>query len=510
MWGKGIGASHVKVWMMTGLGIAMIIISTVALAAEPASSNPSSLAIETGSAYGDFFKQIKDRAETQNGKNWRETADAVLIQDKETQWNRYLKTAMGLPDFVDLGIENRTRFESYDHPWRSTQVAGGGRTDSQVTLRSRVRFGLSNGPFRFLFEGQDSRAYGNDKPGDFVNNTTVDEWDILQVFGSLTVDNVLGSGLRTDVHFGRLTLDFGNRRYIARNDFRNTTNAFDGLHWQIEKEKIWRFRTFLVEPVIRNEVELDKQNKKFLFWGAYVENIQIPWMNVNAFYYGLNDQRQQNTNLHRTYGTYGFRLFKNPAIGEFDYEFEGAIQVGRLGQVDHFAYNPNAEVGYTFHLPWTPRFLMQYTYASGTRTPGGSQNGDFDPLFGARRFDLMPSGNFGPFLRSNISSPGWRMIVNPAKNWTVQVKQRFWYLAQARAVYTGGLLQDSSGGAGNYLGHDLELRVQWAVSQNLDFDVGYDHWFKGSYFDRLPASANLPQGGSKDTDYFYLSMRIRL
>ena len=117
---------------------------------------------------------------------------------------------MHLPDWLDLGIENRTRGESYDHPWRSTQASGGGQTDSQVVLRSRVRVGLGNGPFRFLFEGQDARAYSNNDPGDFVNNTTVNEWDILQLFGSLTLDNVGGSGLRTDLHFGRMTLDFGN------------------------------------------------------------------------------------------------------------------------------------------------------------------------------------------------------------------------------------------------------------------------------------------------------------
>jgi len=368
---------------------------------------------------------------------------------------------------------------------------------------------LGNGPFRFLFEGQDSREYGA-QTGGFVNNTTVDEWDILQIFGSLTIDNVAGSGLRTDLHFGRMTMDMGGRRYVARNDFRNTTNSFDGVHWQIGKEKVWRFRTFLTEPVIREEVKLDEQNKKFLFWGAFVENLQIPWMNMEAYYYGLNDQRQRNKNLHRTYGTYGFRLYKNPAVSEFDYELEGAIQVGRLGQVDHFAYNSNSQIGYTFNVPWTPQFLVQYTYASGTRTPGGSQSGTFDPLFGARRWDLMPTGIFGPFLRSNISSPGWRLVMKPAESVTMQIKQRFWYLAQGSAVNGGILLQDPSGGAGNYLGHDLELRVSWAVSQNLDFDAGYDHWFKGSYFNRLPASANLPQGGNKDTDYFYLSMRIRL
>ena len=163
-------------------------------------------------------------------------------------------------------------------------------------------------------------------------------------------------------------------------------------------------------------VQLDEQTANSVFWGTYVESEHVPWFNVNVFYFGLNDQQLKNKALHRTYGTYGLRLFKSPAINEFDYEFEGAVQTGHLGNVEHFAYNPNVEAGYTFNLPWTPRFLAQYTYASGTRTPGGSQDGNFDLLFGARRFDLNPTGIWGPFFRSNISSPGWRLIVQPAEN----------------------------------------------------------------------------------------------
>ena len=470
----------------------------------------SPLCLATDSEIGPFLNQLHQKAHSTSESPWKEQADAVLIHKKETQWERYLKAAMNLPDWIDLGLENRTRFEVYDHPWRSSQLGGGGKTDPQVALRSRIRFGLYGGPFNFLFEGQDSRAYGNNETGDFVNTTIVNEWDILQVFGALTLKDALETGLRTDVHVGRLTLNFGSRRYIARNKFRNTTNAFDGFHWQIAQEKSWRIRAFLVEPVIRDNVKLDEQNKNRLFWGTYAENNQLPWLHINAFYFGLNDQRFQNKNLHRTFSTFGLRLFKPAAVGDFDYEFDGAIQTGHVGQTDHFAYNPNVEVGYTFNIPWTPHFLAQYVYASGTRTPGGSQSGTFDPLFGARRFDLMPTGTFGPFVRSNLSSPGWRIIVKPVKGLKVQLKHRFWYLAQARAVYVGGALQDPTGNSGNYLGHDVELRVQWAVSPNLDFDLGYDHWFKGSYFDRLPPSAGLPAGGEKDTDYFYCSMRVRL
>lgn len=496
---------------LAALGMAMMLATSLALAVEPQSVSPSSTPTENGSDYSDVIHGIKKRADAQTGKNWIEPSDAVLNLRRELEWSRYLKTALNLPDWVDLGIENRTRFESYDHPWRTSQSIGNGATDPQIALRSRLRVGLGgNGPLRFLFEGQDARAYLNQDRGDFRDTTTVNEWDILQLFGSLTVNNIGGSGLRTDLHVGRMTMDFGMRRYVARNGFRNTTNAFDGVHWQIGQNNTWRFRAFLVEPVIRDMVQLDTQTANSVFWGTYVESQHFPWFNVNVFYFGLNDQQLQNNNLHRTYSTYGLRLFKLPATNEFDYEFEGAVQTGRLGNVDHFAYNPNAEAGYTFNLPWTPRLLVQYTYASGTRTPGGSQDGNFDPLFGDRRFDLGPTGNFGAFARSNISSPGWRLIVQPAPNWTAQVKQRFWYLAEARGVYMGGLLQDSTGGAGNYLGHDLECRVQWAVSNNMDFDAGYDHWFKGSYFDRLPVSVNLPAGGNKDTDYFYLQMRVRV
>ena len=48
------------------------------------------------------------KASAQTGKNWIEPADAVLIRRRNMEWSRYAKTAMHLPDWVDLGLENRT------------------------------------------------------------------------------------------------------------------------------------------------------------------------------------------------------------------------------------------------------------------------------------------------------------------------------------------------------------------------------------------------------------------
>lgn len=82
-------------------------------------------------------------------------------------------------------------------------------------------------------------------------------------------------------------------------------------------------------------------------------------------------------------------------------------------------------------------------------------------------------------------------------------------MATARGAFGGSGLRDQTGSSGNFLGQDVEVRLQWAITPNLEFDAGYDHWFKGSYFDRLPASAGLPPGGNKDTDYFYVLTSLR-
>ncbi len=436
-----------------------------------------------------------------------EPADAVLIQPREWKWNRYLKAALRLPDWLDLGLEHRTRFETYDHPWRRSQPAG--QTDSQIQQRSRIRLGLNGEYVKFLFEGQDARVH-LDGVESYVTTAIRNEMDVLQLMASITLNNVLGTGLRTDLHVGRLTMDFGRGRLIIRNDYRNTSNAFDGAHWQLGREKSWRIRLFLVEPVLRDVVQPDEQSQRSVFWGTSLETNDTSPMRLNVYYFGLNDQRSVNVDRHRTFSTFGTHLYDEPETGRIDYEIESVWQTGKRGTIDHVAHFQHLDIGYTLDLPWSPRFLVHYDYASGDRNARDSQDSAFDTLFGARRFDYMPTGNFGPFFRSNFSSPGWRVIAVPCRGCEVQLKHRVWYLATARGAFGRNGLRDPTGGSGNFLGHDLELRAQWRTNDNLEFELGYTHWFKGSYFDRLPDSAGLPPGGNRDSDYFYIQTKFRL
>ncbi len=423
-----------------------------------------------------------------------ETADAVLIQEN-VSWQRHLHDALGLPEWIDLAIEHRTRFEYLGNSFRPGEPS----TQTQYPQRTRLRLGLDGpGPLRFLAEIQDARTWG-DGPRDFTV-LMENKVDVLQLLVAATTKDLLGSGLRGDLHLGRMTLDVASRRLVARNSFRNTTNAFDGGHVQIGDGKDWRLRGFFVLPVLPKPGYLDDDpSTRALFWGVAAEAKRAAWLELEIYYLGLHDRI-----LRRDYSTYGVRGLRRPKPAQLDYELELIGQFGERGRQDHTAFASHAALGYTLDAPWKPRLVAQLDYASGTEDPNGDASHGFDPLFGARRFDLNPTGIFGAFRRSNILSPGVRVVVSPLETVRAQVKVRHWQLAEKRDAFSGTGLRDRSGDSGRQLGQDVELSAQWTPAPWLTLDVGYDHWFKGSYMDEVPGTPT-----RDDTDYAYVSALVR-
>jgi len=423
-----------------------------------------------------------------------ETADAVLVSESQS-WNRYLHDWLRLPSWLDLAIDQRTRFELLEGPFRP----GEPDTQSQFPLRTRLRVGVDGpGPLRFLAELQDARVYG-DGPRDYTF-TQIDTLDVLQLLVSAKTLDLLGTGLRADVHVGRLTMDFGSRRLVARNSFRNNTNSFDGIHLQLGDGEAWRVRAFLTRPVTLEEGYFDDDSSaKRRFWGVAYEDKRVEWLNLDAYYFGFRGQE-----LDLEFHTLGLRGCRLARPSQLDYELELIGQFGHSGVKDHSAFAAHAELGYTLDLPWSPRLVGQFDYASGTADPDGDESHTFVFLFGARRFDLVATGIYGPFRRSNILSPGVRLVVSPRPEVKAEVKVRYWELAQARDNFVGTGLQDPTGASGRNLGTDIELRARWTPTAWLAVDAGYGHWFKGSYLDRVPNASS-----TRDSDYFYLETRFR-
>ncbi|UCE63765.1 MAG: alginate export family protein [Nitrospirota bacterium] len=466
-------------------------------------ADPQNNTNKTNVTHSGFTEYLLETIKEAPNQPWRGTADQILFPESQVRWTRYLHYYSRLPDWIDVGVDFRARFNVMTNPFRKGEF---GTTD-QLPLRTRFRFGMNGEIFRFLLEFQDSRAIGANE-GELISDAIFNETELQQIFLSATFDNLFGRGLRNVLHFGRINMDFGHRRLIARNRFRNTTNAFDGLHWNLGQGQVWRLRTFLVRPTPRTFGVFNQlfEEDDTLFWGTHFESNHIPTARTNLYYYGLNDD-DPDISKQRVYSTFGLRLYRTSRKGLFDYELEGAYQFGRRAEKDQQAWFGHATVGYTFDAMWQPRLLFQYDYASGTRDPFGNTSQTFDTLFGARRFEYTPTGIFGPFFRSNISSPGVRLVLWPKGDVKMNVKYRWWWLAQSRDAWVGSGLQDPTGRAGNELGSDFEIQWEWFLTSFISFDAGYDHFFKGSYIEALAQVPGNPP--ADDTDYVYFSTELK-
>ena len=436
---------------------------------------------------------------------WDEYPDQVLIQeDREIKWTRYLSAALKTPEWLDIGLTSRLRLEGFDNPFQADQEKNTG----QWAQRSRFRTSVRWKNFRAQLEFQGSTS-GENVPSDVVGISTFNAGNVQQFFIAHTLPNVLETGFRSDLHAGRINLDIGSRRLVARSRFGNTSQAFDGFHWNLANEGLWRFRAFFSELILntntKNRLGLFT-NSDSLFWGLSYETHQYPWSKIHLYYFGIEEDAQSERGA-RAHSTFGLRLYQPSRTGYYDYDGESVWQVGTLDDKDHFAHFQHLSVGYTFRFPWTPRLMVMYDYASGTDKPNGNNSHTFDGLFGARRGELTPTSLFGPFYRSNISSPGIRLILKPIPSVQLNMKFRAWYLAQSRDAWINSGMQDPTGAAGSELGQDMEVRVQWDPSPNISVDIGYDHFFKGSF---IKKQVNVPGNPpARDTNYFYVQTEVR-
>lgn len=446
------------------------------------------------------------------------TASAKPPSDP-TLWR--LRDAAGLPPQLIFGVEQRARYEMLDGRFRRNRAG----SDQVIALRTLVELGVAYRRFELKGEFIDSRVFLEDR-GTPLNNSLVDEADILQLYGGWQGKDFFGSGLDAEFKLGRQTLDLGSRRLIARNRYRNTINTFSGLYFNLGETDRWQLHTFAFMPVARRPSaasdildgvhRLDIEQYKSFFLGAFYENRQLPWGlsgELYLFYLHENDQSEVNT-ANRRFFTPGLRLYRQPARGDWDVELESVYQVGtsrlktgadETGDLDHFAFFQHAALGYTFNLPWSPRFVLQYDYASGDRDPDDKDNERFDTLFGARRFEFGPTSLYGAFARSNLSSPGYRLIVKPRANLSAFIAHRLFWLAESKDAWTTSGLQDKTGDSGRFLGNQVEARLRWQpLPENFALEAGWAHLFKGEFAQKAPDAPD-----DEDTDYFYVQSTLQ-
>ncbi len=427
-----------------------------------------------------------------------------------------LSKALGLPDWLKLSGMQRTRFESLDGQFRSASALDD--SDHQWQVRTTLKADVNYHGWLATGELWDARQFEADD-GSALDTGTVNAAEMVQLYAGYEGKSVFAQGDKASLIFGRHTMDLGNRRLVARNDFRNTTNTFLGFNARWESSSKDSLQAFFTLPTRRlpsdfdalldNDVELDDENRHVKFWGLYATFAEaVGKANAELYYFGLDEQDAQGlATANRSLSTVGGRLVQRPAKASFDYELEATYQFGesRTGttsntDLDHEAHHVHLEGGYTFEHDWTPRTALQFDYASGDDSPTDGENNRFDTLFGARRFEFGPTGILGFIARSNVMTPGLRLVVNPRKDIELMLSHRPVFLASDTDAHTPSGVRDQTGGSGDHVGDFSELRLRWNVSPgNWMLEFGAAYAANGEFLNDAPNAS-----GNGDTLYGYV------
>ena len=325
-----------------------------------------------------------------------------------------------------VALEHRSRAEHLTNDFR---IGDESATRALVErTRLRISLGKNTDPARLLVEMQDSRGLLQDNPFFYEDNHT-NTFDFLQLKADFSLDGLVRD-MPVGLHVGRFTINLGNRRLVARNNMRNTTNAFDGIHLDLGSDSSDQLEVFVTRPVLINPTSLDGSARNGYFWGSYFQEQLNPNASIDFYYLGLHDD--DRLVYETTYTTLGTRLNRSPMRGQFDYELESAWQFGSTNNLFHTAHFQHGSLGYTVPLRWKPNLSVNYDYASGDSDPQDKRFGRFDTLFGARSFELNSTGIYGPFLRSNLHTPGLNLQLQPKPKLQIAVSYRLFWLAQPK------------------------------------------------------------------------------
>ena len=475
-------------------------------------------------------------------------------------WN--LHDVLHLPDWLSVGLEHRTRYENIAGAFKGSagstpqQRSQGG--DQIIAFQTALWIQAKFKKFRVATEFMDSRTTGQDT-GDNnavpypINNSSVDTLDFAQGYVALADQNFLRSGLGAEIKAGRQTFDLGSRRLVARPIYRNTVNNFTGIRTRVIDYDHWQLNAFVTVPVLRypnynsvtpnqnlqNHQQWDHEDTNSWFTGGILEGSNL-YKNVNAelylYYLGEGDNSKTPTR-NRRYFTPGARFYIKPSKGNVDFQAEGMGQFGTVNYAatstyanttqTHEAWSSHVELGYSFDLPWSPRFFLEHDYASGSKNwsnkSASSVDGRFDPLYGASDFEFGPTGIYGAFQRSNINSPGYKLNFSPRNNLEFSLQQRLVWLASDQDCWGGNTCTAATtpalaNGKSAFVGDQIAFRGRYNVNSSLNFEAGWYHLFKGDFAKTAKTTnstggANgLATGASTpgvDTDYFFVQTQLR-
>jgi hypothetical protein len=391
-----------------------------------------------------------------------------------------LQQAIGDPSDFNLTGSVRTRIESIDGQIRP----GFKSAETLFLVRTTLRAEAGNGPIRFVGEIIDSRAY-TIRPRSAAGNGEVNVLEPVQAHLRADLGEVFGKGSAATLSAGRMVFNLGSRRLVAADDYRNTTQGYTGVRFDVIPRPNLSATLIFVLPQQRlpgnaafvpgNRFALDRESFDQRLWGGIVNLEGHDGLHLDASLFGLNERDSPgNPTRDRNIVTIDAHVLQLPKAGEFDFDAEAAWQGGhaRAGLVDTLPLLPvsawfvHAEAGHSFFGGWQPHVSVEFDAISGDR-PGGKYT-RFDPLFGMRRADFSPGSIYSAIWRLNMVATGVRLELTPSVRSDGFVSARSYWAESRSDFFSQTGIRDISGASGRFAGVEFDGRVRhWLVPGRL-------------------------------------------
>lgn len=456
----------------------------------------------------------------------RESEPPRYVKQLNKTWLKDYDTFADV-DWLDIGLDYRFRYEYRDNDFRR----GRDTIDEPILLRTRGFVAIKNilDPLRFTLEVEDARRNHSQFTREF-DTRDVNYAEPIQAYAELYFKDTplgkddLGNERPISVRAGRHAFEYTDRRLLARNEWRNTTNNFQGVRTIIGQQKNdWQLDLLALKPVQRFTNQLDEVDHAQDFYGVIGDWRR--WSEVvtlQPYYYLLKQDGNKvefdangkaaaaNTKIDREIHTAGIRAYGVVGKSGWDYDVSYAKQWGDqdrlsnagafIAELDHDAYAYNAEIGYSFNHPWKPRLSAFYGVASGDKNPTDGKNNRFERLFGFAR----PWSNNDYFQMENLVAPKVRVEFDPKVSWLEGLKVDAgysWYrLDQERDRWNGAGLRDNTGRSGKDVGEEVDIRVRFPINKYIAANLGYAHFWAGDFTKETTARAGAPTGGTNQAD----------
>lgn len=327
-----------------------------------------------------------------------------------------------------------------------------------------------------------------------------DRFDLHQAYVALY--NVMGSSF--DVKLGRQELNYGEKRLIASPTWLNAVRSWDGgvVHYYnggLYSDLIYG------QNVQYQDEEFNTSDGHEVLAGIYSGYQKTPVSPLIEWYFLNQDDTRGISDIHReTAGVRG-KIYITP---DTKLDVEVPYQWGRTGtttagtkQIKAYAFHANLSKDFNNFL-WTPQMNIAYDEASGNKNPNGKVSNTFVPLYQSVH---EPYGEIDFFRWENMRNPEFNIIFSPTEKFSftpqidfywLQSKNDSWYNSSGTALRT-----KTSGDRRYYVGSEVSIRFYYDFAKNIKFEVGYSHFFSGSYVKDT--------GANDDADWIYSQLTLK-